>query len=114
MKKMKRELKKHSHGNTLFVILVVVCEVINAQNNIQVKVGLVVDNTEVLAGKRVLATIDIALSDFYASNPDYKTRLLLHPRSSHLDVFTSAAAGMYLDPICSQLILVQFHRPASN
>ncbi|KAL8170431.1 hypothetical protein V2J09_022235 [Rumex salicifolius] len=80
---------------TLFVLWSLVNGVIG-QRVRKVDVGLVVTNTEDLWGKKVLTALDIALSDFYAAHPNYTTRLLLHPRSSHGDIVTSASAVVEL------------------
>ncbi|XP_050126579.1 glutamate receptor 2.8-like [Malus sylvestris] len=68
-----------------------------AQNNttIPVHVGLVLDFDD-LYGKRDLSCIEVALSDFYASNPNYKTRLVLEKRSSPSDVVVTASAALDL------------------
>ncbi|TQD70319.1 hypothetical protein C1H46_044147 [Malus baccata] len=68
-----------------------------AQNNttIPVHVGLVLDFDD-LYGKRDLSCIEVAISDFYASNPNYKTRLVLEKRSSPSDVVVTASAALDL------------------
>ncbi|CAN6539557.1 unnamed protein product [Malus baccata var. baccata] len=68
-----------------------------AQNNttIPIHVGLVLD-FDALHGKMGLSCIEVALSDFYASNPNYKTRLVLDKRSSPSDVVVTASAALDL------------------
>ncbi|XP_068311568.1 glutamate receptor 2.9-like [Pyrus communis] len=68
-----------------------------AQNNttIPVHVGLVLD-FDALHGKMGLSCIEVALSDFYASNPNYKTRLVLEKRSSSSDGVVTASAALDL------------------
>ncbi|XP_068313004.1 glutamate receptor 2.9-like [Pyrus communis] len=58
-------------------------------------VGLVLD-FDAWYGKMQLSCIEIALSDFYASNSKYKTRLVLHKRNSPLDVVVTASAALDL------------------
>ena len=64
-----------------------------AQNNtIPVNVGVVLDfNTSV--GNMGWSCISMALSDFYASHGNYKTRLAIKTRDSRGDVVGAAAAG---------------------
>ncbi|CAK7354060.1 unnamed protein product [Dovyalis caffra] len=66
-----------------------------AQNttSIPVNVGVVLDLNDVLYGSIGLSCINMALSDFYATHGDYKTRLVLHIRDSKRDVVGAAAAG---------------------
>ncbi|XP_068307398.1 glutamate receptor 2.8-like [Pyrus communis] len=68
-----------------------------AQNNttIPVHVGLVLD-FDALHGKMGLSCIEVALSDFYASKPNYKTRLVLEKRSSSSDGVVTASAALDL------------------
>ncbi|KAM5570987.1 glutamate receptor 2.8-like [Rosa sericea] len=56
----------------------------------------VVLNFDTGFGKMGLSCIDMALSDWYASHPNYNTRLLLHQRNSPSDVVLSAAAALDL------------------
>lgn len=61
---------------------------------IEVNVGVILD-MDTDFGKMGLSCIKMALSDFYASNSDYKTRLVLHTRDSKSDVVGAAAAGTF-------------------
>lgn len=64
-----------------------------AQNEtVPVNVGLILNRNGKL-GKVALSCINMSLSDFYNSNPHYKTRLLLNIRDSQRDVVAAAAAG---------------------
>ncbi|KAM7480989.1 hypothetical protein LguiB_005572 [Lonicera macranthoides] len=60
-------------------------------SKILVKVGVVLD-TDIGFGKRSLRCIRMALSDFYASHPHYKTRLHLCVRNSNATVVGAALA----------------------
>ena len=59
---------------------------------IPVNVGVVADLDEV-SGKMYLSCIEMALSDFYASHAQYKTRVVLNTSNSHEDVVGAADAG---------------------
>ncbi|KAJ6732171.1 IONOTROPIC GLUTAMATE RECEPTOR [Salix purpurea] len=63
---------------------------------IPVKVGVVLDLDDVLYGNIGLSCINMALSDFYASHSDYKTRLALTTIDSKRDVVGAAAAALDL------------------
>ncbi|KAF4386289.1 hypothetical protein G4B88_003506 [Cannabis sativa] len=64
-----------------------------AQNDtIPVKVGVVLD-METQIGKIWLSCIELGLSDFYGSHPNFKTRLILNIRDSKEDVVTAASQG---------------------
>jgi len=69
-------------------------EVLVAQNTatIPVNVGVVLD-LEFSGGNIGLTCINMALSEFYATHSDYKTRLVLTTRNSGNDVVGAAAAG---------------------
>ncbi|KAM7477594.1 hypothetical protein LguiA_025807 [Lonicera macranthoides] len=62
---------------------------------ILVKVGVLLDTDEVI-GKMGLRCIRMALSDFYASHPHYKTRLHLSVRNSNATVVGAAVAALDL------------------
>jgi hypothetical protein len=65
----------------------------NAQNTtVPIDVGVVLD-MDTWNGKMGWSCINMALSDFYASHPYYKTRLRLNIRDSKRDVVGAAAAG---------------------
>ncbi|XP_062092124.1 glutamate receptor 2.7-like isoform X2 [Humulus lupulus] len=91
-----------SDQSLLIVILLVVCLVIKStiaeENNgrkLGVKVGVVVDYESWL-GKMGLRSIDMAVSEFYASHADYRTRLLIHTRDSNNDEIGAAATALDL------------------
>jgi ionotropic glutamate receptor len=78
--------------------------------SIPVSVGVVLDLESDLDGRIALSCIEMALSDFYATHGDYKTRLNLNTRDSMKDVVGAAAAGslshsypLKLDVIISML-----------
>lgn len=60
-----------------------------------VNVGMVV-NSDTKSGKMLLSCISIAVSDFYASQSAYKTRLVLHKRKSPFDVVVTASAVIFI------------------
>ncbi|KAF8015220.1 hypothetical protein BT93_H0889 [Corymbia citriodora subsp. variegata] len=66
----------------------------NAQT-IPVNVGVVLD-LETWMGQMGLSCINMSLSDFYRSNPSYKTRLVLNVRDSKQDEVAAAAAALDL------------------
>nr|XP_034890040.1 glutamate receptor 2.8-like [Populus alba] len=72
-------------------------EVLVAQNTatIPVNVGVVLD-LEFSGGNIGLTCINMALSDFYATHSDYKTRLVLTTRNSGNDVVGAAVAALDL------------------
>ena len=59
---------------------------------VNVGVGVVLDFDKQL-GKIGLSCINMALSDFYATHGFYRTRLVLNPRDSKIDIIGAAAAG---------------------
>ncbi|XP_030493707.2 glutamate receptor 2.1 [Cannabis sativa] len=67
-----------------------------AQNDtIPVEVGVVFD-LETWLGKVWLSCIELGLSDFYGSHPNFKTRLILNIRDSKEDVVTAASQALDL------------------
>ncbi|KAL3745662.1 hypothetical protein ACJRO7_014735 [Eucalyptus globulus] len=62
---------------------------------IAVNVGVILD-LETLVGQMGLTCINMSLSDFYSSNPSYKTRLVLNVRDSKRDEVAAAAAALDL------------------
>ncbi|XP_022131338.1 glutamate receptor 2.8-like [Momordica charantia] len=64
----------------------------NATAMAAVNVGVVMD-FESRIGKMGLSCIDMSLSEFYAANPDYKTRIVLHTRNVGNDDVVGAAAA---------------------
>ncbi|KAK8697279.1 hypothetical protein V6N13_113431 [Hibiscus sabdariffa] len=95
-----------THYSSLFIIL---CLFINVQlpvgaaaqsrnttsATVPVNVGVVLD-MDSLVGKIGMSCINMALSDFYATNPHYKTRLVLHTNDSMEDVVAAAASAVDL------------------
>uniref|UniRef100_A0A3N7F555 Glutamate receptor n=1 Tax=Populus trichocarpa TaxID=3694 RepID=A0A3N7F555_POPTR len=67
----------------------------NTTSTIPVNVGVVLD-LAYLDANIALSCINMALSDFYASHGDYKTRLVLNTRDSKKDVIGAAAAALDL------------------
>ncbi|XP_061963060.1 glutamate receptor 2.8-like [Populus nigra] len=67
----------------------------NTTSTIPVNVGVVLDLAS-LEANIALSCINMALSDFYASHGDYKTRLVLNTRDSKKDVIGAAAAALDL------------------
>ncbi|KAJ0090976.1 hypothetical protein Patl1_12659 [Pistacia atlantica] len=62
---------------------------------IPVNVGVILNENGEF-GKMSLSCINMALSDFYATNSHYKTRLILNTRHSKSDVIGAAAAALDL------------------
>ncbi|KAK1428545.1 hypothetical protein QVD17_17381 [Tagetes erecta] len=58
-----------------------------------IRVGVVLD-MESLTGKSIHSFMTYAISDFYASNNDYRTRIVLHTRDSKGDPLQAMLAGM--------------------
>jgi hypothetical protein len=72
-----------------------------AQNTtVPVDVGVVLD-MDTWNGKMGWSCINMALSDFHASHPYYKTRLRLNIRDSKRDVVGAAAAGSLSLSLCN-------------
>ncbi|KAK3437317.1 hypothetical protein EUGRSUZ_C01857 [Eucalyptus grandis] len=63
----------------------------NSATTIPVNVGVIVD-LETWVGKMGLSCVELALSNFYSSNPSYKTRLVLNVRDSKGEDAAAAAA----------------------
>lgn len=59
---------------------------------IPVRIGVVVDK-DIDVGQMGLNCISMALSDFYAANGHYRTRVVLYSRDSKTTVVGAAAAG---------------------
>lgn len=62
---------------------------------VRIRVGLVLDMGS-LEGKTVGSSVTTALSDFYAVNSDYKTRVSLSIRNSHGEPLLALASGKWL------------------
>ncbi|XWS31184.1 hypothetical protein CRYUN_Cryun23aG0055600 [Craigia yunnanensis] len=79
----------------LFIIYLLDKVVVTQNTTIPVNVGVVLD-LDSLVGKLGWSCINMALSDFYASHGDYKTRLVLNIRDSNEDIVGAAAAALDL------------------
>lgn len=87
------------------LLIILILEVGMAHNTtIPVNVGVVLD-VESSLGKMGLSCISMALSDFYASHGDYRTRLVLKTRDSRKDV-GAAAAGTQLTLFSSSIFVM--------
>ncbi|KAK3437315.1 hypothetical protein EUGRSUZ_C01861 [Eucalyptus grandis] len=64
----------------------------NSATTIPVNVGVIVD-LETWVGKMGLSCVELSLSNFYSSNPSYKTRLVLNVRDSKGEEVAAAAAA---------------------
>lgn len=71
------------------------------KETLQVKVGVVL-NTNVTLVDLSLRAINMSLSEFYKTNKDFKTRIVLHIRDSKQTVVGAAASG-------TQSFLVNLH-----
>ncbi|KAL3745661.1 hypothetical protein ACJRO7_014734 [Eucalyptus globulus] len=67
----------------------------NSATTIPVNVGVIVD-LETWVGKMGLSCVELSLSNFYSSNPSYKTRLVLNVRDSKGEEVAAAAAALDL------------------
>lgn len=87
--------------SALFLIPLSVMNVVGStsngsnDSNVEVKVGAIYGEKDWI-GVMGFTCIQMALSDFYASNPHYKTRISLYTRNSNQDVVGAAAAALYL------------------
>ncbi|XP_022756262.1 glutamate receptor 2.8-like [Durio zibethinus] len=96
-------LKKSINFHLLIICLLMVfllldgVMVTQTLNNITtpVKLGVVLD-LDSLVGKIGLSCINMALSDFYATHPHYKTRVVFTTKDSKEDVVSAAAAALDL------------------
>lgn len=77
---------------SLLLFFFLICSSFSTSAPVNYNVGVVLD-FDAWDGKIWLSCINMALSDLYASHPDYTTRLLLHQRNSPPDVVLTAAAG---------------------
>ncbi|XP_024159769.2 glutamate receptor 2.8 [Rosa chinensis] len=89
--------KRRISINLVLLSWIFMVAAIAAENTstIPVNVGVVVDLDEV-SGKMYLSCIEMALSDFYASHTQYKTRVVLNTSNSHEDVVGAADAALDL------------------
>ena len=91
---MKKKHSKDVLSFFFFCVKILFIEMGMAENiSIPVNVGVVLDLGSDLDGKIALSCIEMALSEFYATHGDYKTRLVLNTRDSMKDVVGAAAAG---------------------
>ncbi|GAB2230330.1 hypothetical protein Drorol1_Dr00014592 [Drosera rotundifolia] len=87
--------------SALFLIPLSVMNVVGSTSNgsndgnVEVKVGAIYGEKDWI-GVMGFTCIQMALSDFYASNPHYMTRISLYTRDSNQDVVGAAAAALYL------------------
>ncbi|XVF18412.1 hypothetical protein REPUB_Repub11eG0019200 [Reevesia pubescens] len=80
----------------VFLLDVVVAQNTTTINPVPVNVGVVLDFDKLL-GKIGLSCINMSLSDFYATQGrSYRTRLVLNPRDSKMEVVGAAAAALDL------------------
>ncbi|PRQ24197.1 putative periplasmic binding protein-like I [Rosa chinensis] len=80
-----------------FILFSWIFMTLSAQNTtIQVNVGVLLNfnSGSGKSGNVYLSCMKLALSDFYAANPHYKTRLVLLPRNSKGTVVGAAAADL--------------------
>ncbi|KAK3437313.1 hypothetical protein EUGRSUZ_C01867, partial [Eucalyptus grandis] len=73
----------------------------NSATTIPVNVGVIVD-LGTWVGKMGLSCVNLSLSNFYSSNPSYKTRLILNVRDSKGEEVAAAAAGS-LSTFCTSI-----------
>ncbi|KAL6345761.1 hypothetical protein AAG906_017506 [Vitis piasezkii] len=93
---MRNDLAQQGFSLFFLSLWVLFIEMGMAQNTtILVNVGVVLD-FDTSFGKMGLSCIPMALSDFYASHGNYKTRLVLKTRDSRRDVVGAAAAALDL------------------
>ncbi|KAL0845212.1 hypothetical protein Bca101_018458 [Brassica carinata] len=78
-----------------FVLLLFLVELSGGQNKTEVNVGVVTD-VGTLYSNISMRCINLSLADFYASRPDFKTRLVVNVRDSRRDVVSAAAATFEL------------------
>lgn len=88
---------KKTNWVTFFIFLTFIfllAQTVTAQKNktIPINVGVVLD-LDTGFGKMGLSCVSMALSDFYASNGNFKTRIVLNSRDSRGDVVGAAGAG---------------------
>ncbi|KAJ0031594.1 hypothetical protein Pint_12582 [Pistacia integerrima] len=79
----------------LFTFIFFTHTAMSQNTTITVNVGVILNENGEF-GKMSLSCINMALSDFYATNSHYKTRLILNTRHSKSDVIGAAAAALDL------------------
>ncbi|XP_028807062.1 glutamate receptor 2.7-like [Neltuma alba] len=92
-----RKMKKKRDALVFYCSVILCLKLSVSQNNttVPVKVGVLLDLSHTTA-KIGLSSINMSLSDFYASHSHYSTRLLLHVRDSHTDVITASSQAIDL------------------
>ncbi|CAH8322075.1 unnamed protein product [Eruca vesicaria subsp. sativa] len=89
-------LVSHLSPLRFFIFLIFLILYGKAQKEaLQVKVGVVL-NTNVTLADLSLRAINMSLSEFYKTNKDFKTRIVLHIRDSKQTVVGAAASALYL------------------
>lgn len=73
-------------------------------------VGVILDLTT-LVGKMGQTSISMAIDDFYSTNSNYTTRLVLHTKDSGNDVVQAASAGSFCPVIFCRLISIRIFMP---
>ncbi|KAL5697904.1 hypothetical protein ACHQM5_029006 [Ranunculus cassubicifolius] len=88
-----------SHQVLVFLAFMIISfQISGAQESVDVApidVGVILD-MDSWVGKVSNSCMEMAISDFYATYPDYKTRLVLHTRNSKSDVIGAAFAAVDL------------------
>ena len=87
----------------LLFFIVCVCHdgpgtfVVSQKAPVSISVGVILDIDEPV-GRMSRTSIDLALEDFYASHPNYSSRLQLQFRDSKKDVIVAASEGNEVAP----------------
>ncbi|XP_052182295.1 glutamate receptor 2.7-like isoform X1 [Diospyros lotus] len=97
MAKLDSEYSSSSSSSLLVLLLLSLGSLHNVLGGqvIKVDVGLILDK-DTIVGKMTKTCMDMALEDFYATNHNFTTRLVLHPRDSKTDVVEAAYAAIDL------------------
>lgn len=90
--------------SSLSLLISIYLSLCNAQINTTFEVGVILD-VDTLVGRIGMTSLSLALSDFYSSNPNSSTRLVLHTRDSRGQITGAAASGIYSFPFCYILAL---------
>ncbi|KAL9674950.1 hypothetical protein QQ045_003149 [Rhodiola kirilowii] len=91
----------YSNLSLIMIIILLMCFITcmaastNTTGNRTVSIGVVLD-TETLFGRKSLASLSLALDNFYSSHADYHTRIALRVRDSEEDVVSAASAALDL------------------
>lgn len=102
-------IKLPNMGTHFFTVLslTLLISLCSAQPNTTFQVGVILD-VDSLVGRIGMASLSLALSDFYSENANYSTRLALHVRDSRGIVTGAAASGIFsfsLPHFCCALTL---------